>query len=253
MILHIPWEFAVLSLLSLIIAKVEGEIHCYCNAPSCVGYSYMCKSDTGCYTEYIEDSIHGSRSYTHGCVEDLAVNLCQTRENINNTETLTVLCCTSDMCNYDISVDRPITIPERDRNELDSRNTQPYHSVNRTVWFRAAVIAVPIGGACILFILILLAARMLKNEEKHFERFNSGHKLPQYRPTSMRQEFWDANNVKNITITDNNLDLLQCKLNNTYIWKLQHEAKQQNRNDLPKNFSMKKEHFKMNIDKHDMV
>ncbi|XP_033124262.1 BMP and activin membrane-bound inhibitor homolog [Anneissia japonica] len=252
MILHIPWEVTIVSLFSLIISKVEGEIHCYCNAPSCVLYSYMCKSDDGCYTEFIEDPFQGSRPYRHGCVQDLPENLCQTKEHINNTrEILAVQCCTDDMCNYDKRVDRPVTIPEGNSNEVDNRNTQPYHSVNRAVWFRAAVIAVPIGGACILFILIILAARMLKNEEKHFERFNSGQKLPPYRP-SIRQEVWDANNVKNITITDNNLELLHCKLNNTYIWKVQHESKQQNSNQISKNFSIN-DNYKMNIDNHDVV
>lgn len=40
---------------------------------------------------------------------------------------------------------------------------------NNEVWFRAAVIAVPIAGGLILVVLIMLASRMLRSENKRMQ------------------------------------------------------------------------------------
>lgn len=37
-------------------------------------------------------------------------------------------------------------------------------AIQREVWFKAAVIAVPIGGLCILALLVVAAAKMLRQD-----------------------------------------------------------------------------------------
>lgn len=87
------------------------KVHCYCNSPRCVGYSYMCVSEYGCFSQVTADS-----SYSRGCVEDLVmIERCLQAEeetfkrlnkSLNKAEKtfdigLQLLsCCYDDMCNY---------------------------------------------------------------------------------------------------------------------------------------------------------
>lgn len=87
------------------------KVHCYCNSPRCVGYSYMCVSEYGCFSQVTTDS-----SYSRGCVEDLVmIERClqaeeETFKRLNKSlikadQTLDIgvqllSCCYDDMCNY---------------------------------------------------------------------------------------------------------------------------------------------------------
>ncbi|KAH9524922.1 hypothetical protein Btru_028264 [Bulinus truncatus] len=91
-----------------------------------------------------------------------------------------LLCCAEQMCNY-IRDDYDISIiltpkyngtltrgnaPHSEDNAIYSKN----HHDDRDLWFKAAVIAVPIAGGFILVLLVLLAVRMLRTDSRHHRR-----------------------------------------------------------------------------------
>lgn len=164
------------------LATVKGDIRCYCNLPLCVVTGYMCKSALNvCYTEHFSYSSDLSRS-RHGCVELLRHekrNEC-TKSGTPATNTIpSVLCCTNDMCNYVNSMDINIQVRTRSNSSRvagiygygDGSATSREAALQQDVWFRAAVIAVPIAGTFILILLVLLAMRMLRQDSKRHRQF----------------------------------------------------------------------------------
>lgn len=138
----------------------KGEIRCYCDAPHCVATGYMCKSEANaCFTRLL-DPLGANSPLTHGCL-DLSADSC--------SAAATVECCHDDMCNYrglyDLSRDSADSRPRTDGGQSPVTRVQDLASA-KEVWFRAAVIAVPIAGGLILVLLIMLALRMLRSENK---------------------------------------------------------------------------------------
>lgn len=175
------------------ISYTKGEIRCYCNAPSCVQTGYMCKSQEGrCYSllTYEGDSANSA----HGCVDLLQMqdrDLCSGRGDIikarNGQEEWPILmCCQDDMCNYMDnvdSVDMEIKAENRTQKVIQEDAESKVHFINhdapihheeysseKELWFKAAVIAVPIAGGFILILLVLLAVRMLRQDSKRHHR-----------------------------------------------------------------------------------
>lgn len=71
-------------------------------------------------------------------------------------------CCSDDMCNFQRDFVLPGASEPRTRNG-DQPGTP---SFTHLVWFRAAVIAVPIAGGSVLVLLVLLAARLLRKDSE---------------------------------------------------------------------------------------
>lgn len=62
----------------------------------------------------------------------------------------------------------------RNRQTNQRHNQQQFLYSDSEVWFRAATIAVPICGAVILFVLIALAVKILRNESPNSPRHKLG-------------------------------------------------------------------------------
>ncbi|KAJ8313712.1 hypothetical protein KUTeg_008273 [Tegillarca granosa] len=90
-----------------------------------------------------------------------------------------LMCCKDDMCNYKDLEKYNIQIRSNgstQRGEKDSSGSYsvPYsrddipeeNSPEKDLWFKAAVIAVPIAGGFILVLLVLLAVRMLRTDTR---------------------------------------------------------------------------------------
>ncbi|EMP31616.1 BMP and activin membrane-bound inhibitor like protein [Chelonia mydas] len=119
---------------------------------------------------------------THGCLDSIAntADICQAKQAQNHSGTTmpTLECCHEDMCNYRglhdvLSPPKGETSGQGSRYQHDnSRNlitkVQELTS-SKELWFRAAVIAVPIAGGLILVLLIMLALRMLRSENKRLQ------------------------------------------------------------------------------------
>lgn len=96
-------------------------------------------------------------------------------DNMNGAVVTMLECCHDDMCNYrglhDLAHTRDSTdhgrYPQDSSRSLVTR-VQELASA-KEVWFRAAVIAVPIAGGLILVLLIMLALRMLRSENKRLQ------------------------------------------------------------------------------------
>ncbi|MBN3311162.1 BAMBI inhibitor, partial [Amia calva] len=157
-----------------------GEIRCYCDAPHCVATGYMCKSElNACFTRLL-DPRNTNSPLTHGCLDSFSntAEVCHAKTIEDFTGSSSRLeCCHDDMCNYrglhDLSHTRGDTSehgtryqPENSRNLIT--RVQELASA-KEVWFRAAVIAVPIAGGLILVLLIMLALRMLRSENKRLQ------------------------------------------------------------------------------------
>ncbi|CAG5895548.1 BMP and activin membrane-bound inhibitor homolog a [Menidia menidia] len=154
----------------------KGEIRCYCDAPHCVATGYMCKSELNtCFTK-VKDPRNKNSPLTHGCSDSSAnsVDVCSSSQRVADilTGALTLECCHDDMCNYRGLHDHAHTRDSTgDRYQYESNNRNLVTQVQglastKDVWFRAAVIAVPIAGGLILVLLIMLALRMLRSENK---------------------------------------------------------------------------------------
>lgn len=184
---------------------IKGEIRCHCNESGCVSTGYMCKSPLGmCYSllQRQEMDLNENALSVHGCAENLRPalrDLCrksgsssnsnkkgQSNDIIRTSTSLEgdlsplLLCCKKDMCNYEKNV----------ASVQFSTNTQSNGSIQRgrkqnhmsyagsyterrdsgDLWFKAAVIAVPIAGAFILTVLVLIAIRMLRTDHKRHRR-----------------------------------------------------------------------------------
>lgn len=161
-----------LELCAMAVLLVKGEIRCYCDAPHCVATGYMCKSEqNACFTKVL-DPLNPSSPLTHGCLD--AADVCGGSQRAAEPPggALALECCHDDMCNY-----RGLPDLAHTRDSADGRHPADGGSRNlvtrvqelasaKEVWFRAAVIAVPIAGGLILVLLIMLALRMLRSENK---------------------------------------------------------------------------------------
>ncbi|GAA6090859.1 BMP and activin membrane-bound inhibitor homolog (Xenopus laevis) b [Tachysurus ichikawai] len=167
------WAMAVL--------LTRGEIRCYCDSPHCVATGYMCKSElNACFTRILDPQSSKS-PLSHGCYEPdrnggSACRTGGTPDVVHEPETLA--CCHEDMCNYrgpqDLTYGRGENLDHRSRPQADGgrqiiARVQEIPS-SKEVWFRAAVIAVPIAGGLVLVLLIILALRMLRSENQRLRQ-----------------------------------------------------------------------------------
>ncbi|XP_026148074.1 BMP and activin membrane-bound inhibitor homolog a [Mastacembelus armatus] len=171
-----------LELCAMAVLLTKGDIRCYCDAPHCVATGYMCKSQlNACFTKVL-DPLHANSPLTHGCLDPIAsaADICSSsssrgRDALGGTWATMLECCHDDMCNYrglhDLAHARDST---DGRYQTDGNNRNMVTRVQelasaKEVWFRAAVIAVPIAGGLILVLLIMLALRMLRSENKRLQ------------------------------------------------------------------------------------
>ncbi|GJQ71629.1 hypothetical protein Trydic_g11328 [Trypoxylus dichotomus] len=174
-----------------------GHVRCFCNLPICVSTGYMCKSVSGsCFSSLSHQAPHTYDAYKglHGCLELLTdkeqKEFCKANSNSSvrrkkkHPRTL-LQCCYSDMCNYmdnpdttnlmEESVD---TVNERDSTKIAKNSSSQQINVltysNSEVWFKAATIAVPICGAIIVLVLVVLAIRLLRTESSNHSRYKLG-------------------------------------------------------------------------------
>lgn len=100
--------------------------------------------------------------------------------NVDSTERV-LTCCTLDMCNYRDSYELSIIIDTNsnglsgkglagDVDGVSSKKTHGELKPQKDLWFKAAVIAVPIAGGFILILLVLLAVRMLRTDSRQHKR-----------------------------------------------------------------------------------
>lgn len=170
-----------LELCAMAVLLTKGEIRCYCDAAHCVATGYMCKSElSACFSRLLHP--HNTNSpLTHGCLDSLSstADICRAKEAQNHSgpPVPTLECCHEDMCNYR-GLQDVLSPPKGDpsgqgsRHPQDSRNLIPKAqelATSKELWFRAAVIAVPIAGGLILVLLITLALRMLRSENKRLQ------------------------------------------------------------------------------------
>ncbi|KAG8178267.1 hypothetical protein JTE90_015679 [Oedothorax gibbosus] len=182
----------LLSIFHTGISSVKADVRCYCNLPACVTSGYMCKSSAGiCISDHFgfNGDLWQSR---HACLE-LVENV-QQMEPRECPKTLpdivleagtiypATFCCREDMCNYFRNAVDPENPVYRLNHSYMSgiltnddyvyrhggKKTSRQHdiSVHQKVWFKAAVITVPIAGGLILIMLIVMAARMLNEDYK---------------------------------------------------------------------------------------
>ncbi|XP_035383758.1 BMP and activin membrane-bound inhibitor homolog (Xenopus laevis) b [Electrophorus electricus] len=170
-----------LELCAIAVLLTRGEIRCYCDAPHCVATGYMCKSElNACFTRVLDPQ--STRSpLSHGCYDPSPTSgiACRSESTYDGLRGPAVLeCCHEDMCNYRGLQDLIYT-----RGESPDRGGRPgteggRHVVARVqelpsakeVWFRAAVIAVPVAGGLVLALLVTLALRMLRSESRRMRR-----------------------------------------------------------------------------------
>ncbi|XP_076837323.1 BMP and activin membrane-bound inhibitor homolog b [Brachyhypopomus gauderio] len=170
-----------LEICAIAVLLTRGEIRCYCDAPHCVATGYMCKSElNACFTRVLDP--HSTKPpLSHGCYEPSAGSgvACRSESTYEALRGPAVLeCCHEDMCNY-----RGLQDLTYSRGESLDRGVRPgaeggRHLVARVqelptakeVWFRAAVIAVPVAGSLVLALLVTLALRMLRSESRRLRR-----------------------------------------------------------------------------------
>ncbi|PVD30468.1 hypothetical protein C0Q70_09734 [Pomacea canaliculata] len=186
-----------------------GELRCYCNESGCVSTGYMCKSAAGqCFTA-VEVQGDKTRA-THGCLDSVPLEhrgMCGGRGAVDGGEAARherhkeevvkggtpaqagggakfplLICCEEDMCNYieNLDLTNIVMAPKAngsaqkggsssEKGIIYSRNPEE-QDAERDLWFKAAVIAVPIAGGFILVLLVLLAVRMLRTDNQRHRR-----------------------------------------------------------------------------------
>lgn len=171
-----------LELCAMAVLLTKGEIRCYCDAAHCVATGYMCKSELSACFSRLLDPQNTNSPLTHGCLDSLAstADICQAKQAQNHSGTAmpTLECCHEDMCNYRGLHD----VLSPPKGEVSGQGNRYQHDGSRNLitkvqeltsskelWFRAAVIAVPIAGGLILVLLIMLALRMLRSENKRLQ------------------------------------------------------------------------------------
>ncbi|KAJ8272685.1 hypothetical protein GJAV_G00092190 [Gymnothorax javanicus] len=169
-----------LEICAMAVLLIKGEIRCYCDAAHCVATGYMCKSEqNACFTKVL-DPLSTNSPLTHGCIDPYPTPsaVCSSETSNDKSGGSSPLeCCHEDMCNYkglyDLvyargdAPDQGSRYPPEGSQGLVTR-VQELTSA-KEVWFRAAVIAVPIAGGLILVLLIVLALRMLRSENKRLQ------------------------------------------------------------------------------------
>ncbi|XP_075237032.1 uncharacterized protein LOC142333594 [Lycorma delicatula] len=205
----------------------QDEVRCYCNLPICITTGYMCKTTnkkgSGCFTD-VTVSVPVQRA-AHGCLDlldSIKRTQCRNEPSVVNSDEQFVkstdvvndittesssllLCCNEDMCNHVDMPDNHIKyndsvmaaavlagtglgiIKQQQQQLTSSPHDGSVIVYNSEVWFRAATIAVPVCGALILLILIMLAIKMLKSDTDDTiinSKFRSkrGGVLPLYSP-----------------------------------------------------------------------
>ncbi|KAM4689420.1 BMP and activin membrane-bound inhibitor homolog [Discoglossus pictus] len=171
-----------LELCAMAILLTKGEIRCYCDAPHCVATGYMCKSELNACFSRLLDPQNSNSPLTHGCLDSVAntADICKVKtvQNQTGAAVLKLECCHEDMCNYR-GLHDVLPHPKSDTSGAGSKyqhestrnlitKVQELTS-SKELWFRAAVIAVPIAGGLILVLLIMLALRMLRSENKRLQ------------------------------------------------------------------------------------
>ncbi|XP_013409167.1 BMP and activin membrane-bound inhibitor homolog [Lingula anatina] len=216
----------LLILLTIWVTKTQGEVRCYCNEPHCIATGYMCKSRGQCFTQLMFDTTL-SRS-VHGCMESLSQSasaVCDRPRDVaraqnpatQNPDMPIIMCCKEDMCNYMDSLDISILVStrtnettykqeakqdQRDGSSLLFPSEEKAHeksnhpSIERELWFKAAVIAVPIAGGFILIMLVLLAVRMLKHDASRLRhrKLRHHHKTLTKAQLYVADHFYDHGN-----------------------------------------------------------
>lgn len=183
------------------------HVRCFCNLPTCVSTSYMCKSSSGgCYSEVDSMEEPGYR-VNHGCIEYLNEPDCllNTEEIVQKNEEpkRLLVCCTNDLCNH---IDNPLTrklinksLEESEKKVQQHQHPEIYLYSDSEVWFRAATIAVPICGAVILFVLIALAVKILKNENRNSLHHKLGPAMYVV-PAHHKDDKWSSTPYKPCTV-----------------------------------------------------
>ncbi|XP_071039451.1 BMP and activin membrane-bound inhibitor homolog isoform X2 [Parasteatoda tepidariorum] len=154
----------------------------------------MCKSSVGvCISDHFgyNNEIWQSR---HACLElnsnsDQEMEPLECKEPSEDLDSITYpirFCCKEDMCNYfRNSNDKQESVYRLNHSYMTGflsnedyfyrhggNNKNNGTSMHQQMWFKAAVIAVPIAGGFILIMLIVMAARMLKADHKRHRQFN---------------------------------------------------------------------------------
>ncbi|KAF3703397.1 BMP and activin membrane-bound inhibitor -like protein [Channa argus] len=167
-----------LELCGMAVLLTKGEIRCYCDAPYCVATGYMCKSELNTCFFKVLDPLNTNSPLTHGCLDPVAnaADICSSSfkapKSLSGALSTMLECCHDDMCNYrglhDLAYPRDSTDGsyEPDGNNMNLVTRVQELATAKEVWFRAAVITVPIAGGLILVVLIILALRMLRSENK---------------------------------------------------------------------------------------
>lgn len=183
------------------VLPVLGEIHCFCTLAACVSTGYMCKSSQDlCFSDHfgLQPSDLGHSRY--GCLDLLAAggspsSSCQMDSVTKQMQSTSLIflrtqkqektavarrtCCRENMCNFHRDFAHlwraNRTLATSARGEPIGRGVSSDPPVEaeesaqqRLIWFRAAVIAVPIAGGCVLVLLVLLAARVLRRDAHQF-------------------------------------------------------------------------------------
>ncbi|XP_058914678.1 BMP and activin membrane-bound inhibitor homolog isoform X2 [Kogia breviceps] len=142
----------------------------------------MCKSELSACFSRLLDPQNTDSPLTHGCLDSLAstADVCQARQvhNHSGSTAPTLECCHEDMCNYRGLQD--VLAPPK--GEASGQGSGYQHGGSRNLiskvqelasskelWFRAAVIAVPVAGGLVLVLLITLALRMLRSESNRLQ------------------------------------------------------------------------------------
>lgn len=107
-------------------------------------------------------------------VEPAKADINEINNNVDPTKQ-ELICCTLDMCNYRDSYELSVIIeqaPDRrgSTDGISSKRTHETPKPQKDLWFKAAVIAVPIAGGFILILLVLLAVRMLRTDSRQHKR-----------------------------------------------------------------------------------
>ncbi|KFW03691.1 BMP and activin membrane-bound inhibitor, partial [Eurypyga helias] len=163
-----------------------GEIRCYCDAAHCVATGYMCKSELSACFSRLLDPQNTHSPLTHGCLDSIAstADICQAKQAQNHSGTTTVSTLECLWPLRELPIQKPVLDTEISFTFFPSagQGSRYQHDSSRNLitkvqeltsskelWFRAAVIAVPIAGGLILVLLIMLALRMLRSENKRLQ------------------------------------------------------------------------------------
>ncbi|KGL79223.1 BMP and activin membrane-bound inhibitor, partial [Tinamus guttatus] len=157
-----------------------GEIRCYCDAAHCVATGYMCKSELGACFSRLLDPRNTQSPLAHGCLDSVARPQVGPRARSEASApgcrfgiAEALLFKYKSVVAIGISFMSSAFAGQGSRYQHDNNRNlitkvQELTS-SKELWFRAAVIAVPIAGGLILVLLIMLALRMLRSENKRLQ------------------------------------------------------------------------------------